>query len=116
MRAHYLRNPKLPMVSYIAPQKEYRPSDCGKQITCGCYWIFKAGGTMGGGFFRFFLFSFLFLFLFDSSFGQAGGSKKKGNLLHHPAKETDCSLRSTVHTGARLSLRRLSLHAGRTLV
>lgn len=34
--------------------------------------------------------SFFFRFFFDSSFGQAEGSKKKGNLLHQPAKETRC--------------------------
>lgn len=37
--------------------------------------IFKAGDTIGWGFNSFFFSSFLFLF--DSSFGQAGGPKKK---------------------------------------
>lgn len=36
---------------------------------------FKAGGAIGGVFF------FVF-YAFASSFGQAGGSKKQGNLLH----------------------------------
>lgn len=58
----------------------------------------------------------VFRFFFDSSFGQAGGSKKKGDLLHQPVKGNRMFVRSTVHTGARISLRRFSLHTGRILV
>lgn len=59
--------------------------------------IFKAGDNIGWGLYSFFFFSFLFLFLFDSSFGQAGVSKKKKvNLLHQPAKEIDvCQVNCT---------------------
>lgn len=111
------------MVSYIAAQKGYGSTDCGNQITCGCHWkgirFLKPAALSGGVFIPFFFNSFLFLFFFFSIHRldkREGPKKKKGKSLASTCKRNRMFVRSTVHTGARLSLRRLSLHAGRTLV
>lgn len=82
MGVHFLRN----SVSFITAQKGYGPTDCRNQITHGCHWKrirFLKPAALS-------FFSFLSSFFSFDSFGQAEGSKKMGNLLHQPAKETGC--------------------------
>lgn len=57
----------------------------------------------------------VFRSVFDSSFGQAR-RVKKGQSFASTCQGNRMFVRSTVHTGAILSLTRFSLHKGRTMV
>lgn len=60
--------------------------------------------------------SFFFSLFFRFVIWTSGRVKKKGKFIASTCKRNKMFVRSTVHTGARLSLRLLSLHAGRILV
>lgn len=88
------------MASYIAAQKGYGPADMGIRLfvdVIGKESILLKPAALSFCVFRFF---------FVSSFGQAGGSKKRGQSIASACQGNRMFVRSTVHMADILSLRR----------